>query len=146
MLPRLLCEELCSLNPDVDRLSFSIHWIIDSEANFIGEPKFNRSIIKSCAKLSYDHAQSVIDGNGIDDPSLPPVQFSESVDKNKIEEDIKLLFNFSKLLRKRRFDNGSLTLNSIKLWFKIDDDGNPVDTGIYNLKDSNRLIEEVSFY
>ena len=52
MLPRLLCEELCSLNPNVDRLSFSVVWKMDQDGNVIGEPWFGRSVIRSCAKLS----------------------------------------------------------------------------------------------
>jgi protein SSD1 len=141
MLPRLLCEELCSLNPNVERFAFSVHWTIDAEANIIGEPRFAKSIIRSCAKLSYDHAQAVIDGESWD--KLPAFEIGNGVSASQLEDDIKLLFKFSKLMRKRRFDNGSLTLNSIKLWFKLDEVGNPIDSGTYLLKDANRLIEEV---
>lgn len=56
MLPRLLCEELCSLNPGVDRLSFSVVWKIDKDGE-IWEEWFGRSIIRSCCKLTYDIAQ-----------------------------------------------------------------------------------------
>lgn len=143
MLPKLLCEELCSLNPGVDRLAFSVLWKVDSSANFIGDPEFGRSIIKSCAKLSYDHAQSVIDGGDLDPPSLPPVSILNGIKKEDIEEDIRLLFKISKILRERRFEKGTLSLNSIKLWFKLDDDGNPIDNGIYKIKEANKLIEEV---
>lgn len=63
MLPRVLCEELCSLNPGVSRLTFSIVWIMDNDANII-ERWIGRSIIKSCAKLAYEHAQVFPDING----------------------------------------------------------------------------------
>ena len=137
MLPRLLCEELCSLNPGVERLAFSVFWIFSSDGRIIGEPTFAKTVIKSCGKLWYEHAQQVIEnqefkGQVVGEWTVP-----------EVESKIRILYNLSKILRKARYDNGALSLNSIKLWFKLDDNGNPIDTGVYKLKDSNRLIEEV---
>lgn len=56
MLPRLLCEELCSLNPGVDRLTFSVIWKMDINGRIVDE-WFGRSVIRSCCKLTYDVAQ-----------------------------------------------------------------------------------------
>lgn len=56
MLPRLLCEELCSLNPGVDRLSFSVIWKM-SPKGVVYDEWFGRSVIRSCCKLTYDVAQ-----------------------------------------------------------------------------------------
>lgn len=56
MLPRLLCEKLCSLNPDVDRLSYSIFYRIDINTGEIDKsyiPKICRSVMRSCAKWNY---------------------------------------------------------------------------------------------
>ncbi|KAJ3311013.1 DIS3-like exonuclease 2 [Boothiomyces sp. JEL0838] len=139
MLPRVLCEELCSLNAGVDRLAFSVFWIFDPEGNIIGEPRFNRTIINSCAKLSYQHAQCVLENQDMNTVSKVEIIGHEQKD---VEKDILQLYKFSKILRQRRYDNGALTLNSIKLWFDLDDVGNPTDCGIYHLKDANRLIEE----
>ncbi|KAJ3301829.1 hypothetical protein HDV03_000296 [Kappamyces sp. JEL0829] len=140
MLPRLLCEELCSLNPGVDRLAFSVFWKIDKDANMIGEPWFRRSVINSCAKLWYDHAQAVIDEQ--DWHSVSPVQLAGGWTDEQVQDDIRLLHQLSLILRRRRYESGALTLNSIKLWFKLDDVGNPINSGIYEQKDANRLIEE----
>lgn len=60
MLPRILCENLCSLNANVDRLAFSVVWTLDAEANILSE-WFGRTVIRSCAKLAYGHAQEVIE-------------------------------------------------------------------------------------
>ena len=57
MLPRRLCEQLCSLNPAVERFSFSALFEMDSEANIIGTPWFGKSVIHSCSKFSYENAQ-----------------------------------------------------------------------------------------
>jgi protein SSD1 len=142
MLPRLLCEELCSLNPGVERLAFSVTWKMDSNANILEKPWFGKSVIKSCAKLSYDHAQALIEGK--DWAGLPPVGITQGFTIDDIRADTLLLFGLSQKMRARRFENGALAINSVKLWFTLDDDGNPADTGVYQLKDSNRLIEEVS--
>lgn len=56
MLPRVLCEQLCSLNPGKDRLTFSVEWTVTEEGEIV-EEWFGKGIINSCMKLSYDHAQ-----------------------------------------------------------------------------------------
>ncbi|KAJ3033238.1 hypothetical protein HDV00_006560 [Rhizophlyctis rosea] len=140
MLPPLLCEQLCSLNPGVDRLAFSVIWKVDAQARPIGTPWFGRTIIRSCAKLSYDHAQALIEGRGWDD--LPAVQLSGGVTVDDIKKTTMQLYEFSVQMRKRRFENGALAIHSIKLWFAVDGDGNPVDSGVYQIRDSNKLIEE----
>jgi exoribonuclease R len=59
MLPRLLCERLCSLNPNVDRLTYSIFYRLDLATGEIDTsfvPKIERSIINSCAKWNYELA------------------------------------------------------------------------------------------
>ena len=61
---RTLCENLCSLNPGVDRLTFSVEWIM-SETGEIEEEWFGRTVIKSCVKLAYEHAQHMIDEPGL---------------------------------------------------------------------------------
>eukprot|EP01051_Picozoa_sp_SAG22_P001723 SAG22_NODE_71_length_22540_cov_8.918052_7_plen_98_part_00 len=56
MLPRLLCEQLCSLNPGVERLAFSVIWTL-SPAGEILDSWFGRTVINSCFKLHYGQAQ-----------------------------------------------------------------------------------------
>lgn len=56
MLPSVLCEHICSLNPGEDRLAFSVEWTVNDKGEIL-EEWFGRSIIRSCVKLSYDHAQ-----------------------------------------------------------------------------------------
>ncbi|KAJ3135798.1 hypothetical protein HK100_002291 [Physocladia obscura] len=140
MLPRLLCEELCSLNPGVERLAFSVVWQISKDGIVQGDPWFGKSIIKSCAKLSYDHAQALIEGR--DWTGLPKVEIDGKHTVEDIRADTMRLFELSVKLRQRRYEGGALAINSFKLWFSLDANGNPIDTGVYELKDSNRMIEE----
>ena len=76
MLPRLLCENLCSLNPGVERLTFSIFLRIKENGDVLDdfEPKICKTFIKSCAKLDYDIVQEVIDGK-ITNPDDLPIKY-----------------------------------------------------------------------
>lgn len=64
MLPRILCENLCSLNPQVERLAFSVFFYItrDGEVLWDRKPRVHKSIISSVAKLSYDIVNEMIEG------------------------------------------------------------------------------------
>ncbi|KAI8582204.1 hypothetical protein K450DRAFT_227890 [Umbelopsis ramanniana AG] len=136
MLPSLLCEQLCSLNPGVERLAFSVIWQMDEFGN-IQDTWFGRTIIRSCGKLAYQHAQDVIEGRPLSSSLRIHGHTAEEVEK-----DILNLFSISKHLRKARFDNGALSMNSVKLYFDLDDEGKPIDCHLYEQKDANRLIEE----
>ncbi|KAJ1547744.1 hypothetical protein HK096_000405 [Nowakowskiella sp. JEL0078] len=146
MLPRILSENLCSLNPNVDRLAFSVIFTINSiTGEIVGDPWFGKTVIRSSAKLSYDHAQAVIDGTAVksfeDTNELPNVGFGNGTKFENIKEDILKLYGISKVLRKLRFESGALAIHSVKLAFELVD-GHPVASGIYLIKESNRLIEE----
>ncbi|KAI8372728.1 uncharacterized protein BYT42DRAFT_500545 [Radiomyces spectabilis] len=136
MLPSLLCEELCSLNPGVERLAFSVIWKMDGEGNVL-ETWFGKSIIKSCAKLAYSDAQSVIEGG-----ELPITATVQNHEVNAVKKDILHLYQLSKHMRKRRFDNGALSIGSVRLSFTLDDDNEPDSVNIYETKEANHLIEE----
>ncbi|KAI7875184.1 RNB-domain-containing protein [Lichtheimia hyalospora FSU 10163] len=136
MLPSLLCEELCSLNPGIERLAFSVIWKMDA-TGVILDTWFGRSIIKSCAKLSYDDAQNVIEGK-----QLPETATVHEHPRNGVQQDILNLYKLSQQMRKRRFESGALSMNSVRLSFKLNDQGEPEDVWVYELKESNRLIEE----
>ncbi|KAJ2005890.1 hypothetical protein H4R26_001697 [Coemansia thaxteri] len=148
MLPSVLCEDLCSLNPAVDRLAFSVMWEIVPESALVRSTWFGRTIINSACKLSYDDAQNVIDGNRLPDSIACFQSINHKVNtahprrRTQIESSIRHFYNLSKILRKRRFDCGALSLSSVKLSFDLDELGSPIDCRPYIIKDSNRLIEE----
>ncbi|XP_061588980.1 DIS3-like exonuclease 2 [Cololabis saira] len=142
MLPRLLCEELCSLNPLTDRLTFSVMWKITPEGKILSE-WFGRSVIRSCVKLSYDHAQSMIDQPQrlFSAEELPPVDPEHPIDE--IHRAVLDLHSIAKNLRAQRFSGGALRLDQIKLSFSLDKETMmPQGCYIYQYKDSNKLVEE----
>eukprot|EP00250_Pteridium_aquilinum_P019126 c24308_g1_i2 orf=246-4160(+) len=150
MLPRLLCEELCSLNPGVNRLAFSIMWDVDNSGQIV-DHWIGRTVINSCCKLSYGHAQDIIDGkvlvnsNGVLENCLQDVDFPELHGEFKwgdVVDDIKALHGIAKHRRDARFEAGALRLQNSRLVFDLDEDGIPNNSSLYEHQDSNFLVEE----
>ena len=138
MLPSVLSENLCSLNPNVDRLAFSVVWVMDDEGT-IKKTWFGKTVIRSCVKMSYEIAQKLIDG--VEWGNIYP-DFTPEQPVPTILANLGVFYKISKSLRKKRFDNGALTLNRSKLSFRLDDKGEPISCSIYEMRDTNRLIEE----
>jgi len=140
MLPRLLCEQLCSLNAEVDRFAFSVVWTLDKNGNILNE-WFGKSVIRSCAKFSYDNAQDFIDGK--EDAELQHLQISPRFKLSDIRSKILDLHTISQNLRSRRMRDGCLKLDQIRLSYTLDaDSGFPNGCFVYQYKQSNELIEE----
>ncbi|XP_006207950.2 DIS3-like exonuclease 2 isoform X1 [Vicugna pacos] len=142
MLPRLLCEELCSLNPMTDKLTFSVIWTLTPEGKIIDE-WFGRTIIRSCTKLSYEHAQSMIESptKSVPKEELPPI--SPEHTREEVHRAVLNLHGIAKELRKQRFVDGALRLDQPKLAFTLDHEtGLPQGCHIYEYRDSNKLVEE----
>ena len=142
MLPRLLCEQLCSLNPGADKLTYSVIWSIRPDGKIIDE-WFGRTVIRSSTKLSYEHAQQMIetaDVNILDWLHFPEI---DGHHVGEIHTSVRRLYELSLLLRKKRFDSGALNLNQPKMTFTLDKEtGQPNGFGSYVARDSNRLVEE----
>ena len=96
-------------------------------------------ICRSAAKLSYTHAQDVIEGKTLCDVPVIPEH-----DAAGISHDIKVLDEIARQLRARRFQNGCVKTHSLRLSFKLDDNGMPVDCGQYERTEAHQLIEEVN--
>ncbi|CAN0309603.1 unnamed protein product [Hapterophycus canaliculatus] len=147
MLPPLLCEELCSLNPKVDRLTYSCIWRMNGDGTLVGDPAwFGRTVIRSCCKLDYQTAQNMITGAirrddasstppELWDPNRRPTEFT----CGEICKDVLLMHSLAKRRRAKRYESGALSLNTPKLTFKLDSDGNPTEFGSYPIRDSNKL-------
>ncbi|CAM4876135.1 unnamed protein product [Rotaria socialis] len=140
MLPRLLCDRLCSLNPNEDRLTYSVIWTMNEEGEILDE-QFSRSIIRSCVKLSYEHAQDIIENPNKDFKAGDFPAISNNFSVNDITRTVLELYGISKILRSKRV--GALTLNQPKLQYQIKTDSKmPMSFSIYQQKESNRLVEE----
>ncbi|KAJ1039276.1 hypothetical protein NDA10_005142 [Ustilago hordei] len=135
MLPPTLSEELCSLVPGVERLTFSAVFTMNKDAQVI-KSWFGKSVIRSCAQLAYADAQKVIEGG-----ELPKDKIKEHK-SNEIADDILILHKLAQKMRARRFETGALRIDNVKLSFRLDENGLPTDASIYSSYDAHRLIEE----
>ncbi|XP_035789492.1 DIS3-like exonuclease 2 [Anopheles albimanus] len=143
MLPKQLCNS-CSLLPGQDKLAFSVLWKIRPEDGQIVETRFARTIINSCAQLSYEHAQLMLDNpdGPLDEDERMPV-IAHGYTPNGLRDIVNRLQSIAVKLRKRRMDGGCLKINQPKLTFRLDPaTGRPLAYGVYQLRASNELIED----
>ena len=137
MLPRRLSESLCSLNPGVERLAFSVVWEMTPDAT-MKSVWFGKSIILSNCKLAYEDAQQVIEGGSLN----AGIEVHGKSTRHRVQEAIHVFYDLSKQMRARRFSEGALSLNSIRLKFALDKHNEPTSCEVAELQDANRLIEE----
>ncbi|CAI8585464.1 unnamed protein product [Vicia faba] len=145
MLPALVSENIGSLNPGVDRLAFSMFLDVNVNGDVV-DRWIGRTVIQSCCKLSYEHAQDIID-NAFDFESS---SFHED-DYPKVHghfewpdviTSLKSLYEISKVLKYKRFSRGALHLDNPKIVILFDENGIPYDISFSEQKESNFLIEE----
>lgn len=124
MLPEILSNNVCSLRPNEEKLTFSAVFEIDEEAQ-IKKEWFGRTIINSDRRFTYEEVQDILEGKDGD-----------------FKEEIYLLNGLAKKLRAKRMADGSITFEREEVKFNLDENGNP--TGVYFkvMKDSNQLIED----
>ncbi|XP_022646783.1 DIS3-like exonuclease 2 isoform X2 [Varroa destructor] len=142
MLPRILCDQLCSLTAGTDRLTFSVVWKMNSQGQVLDE-WFGRSIVNSSCQLSYEHAQQMIDfpNHKWRPEELPNIYGCWTV--SDINKSINILNGMATKMRERRVAKGCLRLDQIRLEFALANDGTtPQGFSIYEHTESHKLIEE----
>jgi exoribonuclease R len=82
MLPHLLCQNLCSLNPGLERLTFSCFFYVSADGTVLEDraPRITKSIIKTCIRFDYDLLQEVFDGKITDEKDLPVLFYPSNND------------------------------------------------------------------
>lgn len=124
MLPEHLCNGICSLRPNEEKLAFSVIFEMDDDAKVI-KSKIARTVIKSNRRFAYEEAQEVIE-TGLGD----------------CVEEIQKLNDLAKILRQQRYENGSVEFDRAEVKFHIDEKGKPLGVFFKVAKDANKLIEE----
>jgi len=124
MLPERLCNGICSLRPNEEKLTFSCVFVLDDDADVL-DARICRTVIESDRRFTYEEAQERIEtGEG------------------DFAEDIQTLDRLAKRLRERRFENGSVDFDREEVRFDLDEEGHPVGVYFKESKDANKLIEE----
>ena len=124
MLPERLCNFICSLRPDEEKLAYSVIFEMTEK----GEVKNSRvvhTVIKSDRRFTYEEAQEIIETG-----------------KGDFQEEVLQLDKLAKILRENRFKAGAINFDRYEVKFEIDEKGKPVSVYFKESKDANKLIEE----
>ncbi len=143
MLPERLCNFICSLRPDEEKLCYSVIFQLDDEAN-IKQWHLAHTVIRSDRRYAYEEVQQLLEDNGVKDGTgepAPPATKKNPYKGEHAEELIKL-DALAKKLRAARFKNGSVKFDREELHFDIDETGKPIRAYFKTSKDANKLIEE----
>ncbi len=131
------------MNPGEDRMAFSVEWTLSPEGKVL-EEWFGRSVIRSCVKLAYEHAQDMITSppeRAWKEDELPPI--TGPFGSATIAEKVRQLQSLATKMRAARVEAGALRLDAPKLTFGLDrETGEPQALQLYEQKESNRLVEE----
>ena len=125
MLPERLSNEMCSLQPNQDKLCFSAVFEMDSNGKIYSE-WFGKTIIHSDRRFSYEEVQQIIES-----------------EKGEYVEEIKIFNQLATKLREERMRKGSINFETQEVRFRLDEAGKPLGIYIREMKDANKLIEDL---
>ncbi|AWU44284.1 ribonuclease R [Blattabacterium punctulatus] len=124
MLPKILSNDICSLHPEKDKLSFSSIFNVDSKGKIL-KSWFGKTIIRSNRRFTYEEVQKIIEKK-----------------RGDFYKDLYTLFTFSKIFTKNRLKNGSIYLDKVEIKIHLDDKKNPYKLDLERNNEAHRLIEE----
>lgn len=148
MLPERLCNFICSLRPDEEKLAYSTIFHINDKGE-IKDWHLAHTVIKSNRRFTYEEVQTILERNGVAseaDLNLPgehpePLPAGAEPEGEYATELIQL-DKFAKILRAKRFKNGSIGFDRSEVRFEVDEKGHPISTYVKVAKDANKLVEE----
>ena len=142
MLPERLCNFICSLRPDEEKLAYSAIFEMDDEAN-IKNWHLAHTVIKSNRRYAYEEVQQILEDNGVKDgQGMPAPPAPKEGYKGENAEQLIQLDRLAKKLRAQRFKNGAVKFDREELHFDVDEKGKPTRCYFKKSKDANKLIEE----
>jgi ribonuclease R len=139
MLPHQLSSNICSLKADEDRLAFSAVFRINKQAQVL-ERRFEKSIIRSQKRFTYEEAQKILDG-GNGGPEQNPVARPQAVSEGFVRP-LRTLWSLAQILRKNREEQGAIDFGDNEVRFTLDEKGKPISVVRKERINTNLLIEE----
>ena len=124
MLPEKLCNNVCSLRPDEEKLTFSVVFEMDDDAK-IYDRWIGKTVIKSCRRYTYEEVQDMIEGA-----------------KGDYKDEILKFNQLATKLREQRMALGSINFHSEEVKFILDENKKPIDTYVREQNESHELIED----
>lgn len=150
MLPERLCNFLCSLRPDEEKLTYSAIFRLNAHGDVLDwHPA--RTVIRSNRRFAYEEVQTILEQNGDASPEdlSQPGEHPERIgpDDNgkpvgEYAEELITLNHLAKALRAKRFKSGAISFDRSEVRFDVDETGHPVSTYVKVAKDANKLVEE----
>ena len=133
MLPERLCNFICSLRPDEDKLTYSVLFHIDDKAR-VKYHQIAHTVIRSNRRYAYEEVQAIIERQqrGGNEP-LPGDEYTS---------ELLLLNSFAQQMRAARFAGGAINFDRVEVRFDIDEKGHPVSVHLKESKEAHQLIEE----
>ena len=124
MLPERLCNLLCSLRPNEEKLAYSVIFEMNDKAE-VKNSRIVKTVIKSDRRFTYEEAQAIIDtGEG------------------EYKDEILKLNELAQILRQNRMAAGAVDFDRVEVRFEIDEKGKPISVYFKESKEANKLIEE----
>ena len=153
MLPESLCNDLCSLRPDEDKLTYSVIFKINDKAE-VKDYEIIHTVIRSNRRFTYEEVQQILEAEHEASPEdynspgdiLSPIEDHEPTthfEPGSPERQMLIMLNrIAKQLRAKRFQHGAVDFDRCEVRFHLDQQGKP--TGVYFkvAKDANKLVEE----
>ncbi len=128
MLPEILSNNVCSLRPEEEKLTFSAVFRMNDKGEVLKQ-WFGRTVIYSDQRFTYDQAQAIIEG--------------VTLHKNAgLNQAIRIMDELAKKMRQKRMNHGAISFDKTEVKFQLDDRANPIGVFVKESKDANKLIEE----
>ena len=136
MLPEHLCNFVCSLRPDEEKLCYSVVFTLDEDAN-VKDYRIVHTVIKSNRRYAYEEVLAVLEGEKNKGKSK-----KAAAPADPYTEQLCTLSMLAQKLRTRRFKGGAVKFDREELHFDIDDKGKPVRAYFKKSNEATQLIEE----
>ena len=148
MLPERLCNFICSLRPDEEKLCYSVIFVMDEEAN-IKRWHLAHTVIKSNRRFAYEEVQEILnrEKGKVKGEQSGKVKSEQSAaaapdDEKQLHASLLTLHLMAQKLRERRFKNGAVKFDREELHFDVDENGKPTRCFFKKSTDATQLIEE----
>lgn len=142
MLPERLCNFVCSLRPNEEKLTYSAVFDMDENAE-VKSWRLVHTVIKSDRRFAYEEVQQILEDNGVvDGTGEPAPPAGPEGYKGEYAEELITLDLLAKKLRAARFKHGAVKFDREEMRFEVDEKGKPIRCYFKKSKDANKLVEE----
>ena len=141
MLPEVLSNDACSLNPHEDKYTFSAVFKVSPKAEVMNS-WFGRTVIYSDQRFAYEEAQHIIETKQNIIPAEISLTGKDFKASDEVVEATLKLDELAKILRKKRLANGAISFDKVEVKFNLNEKAEPIGVFFKQSKDANHLIEE----